>query len=125
MPYGLPNGLKVRLGLPSCSTVPSLGKPIRQYGWDAIGSCLRGLCRAPPTTGRRWLFFTWDWRAPEKNEHAVTKMILVFAAVGFALAVSDAAIGLNPRPQSIVIDHSGSLAVWSKGRLHAQPCFTL
>ena len=55
----------------------------------------------------------------------MTKMILVFAAVGFALAVSAAAIGLNPRPQSPVVDHSRSLAVWSKGRLHAQPCSTL
>jgi len=58
-------------------------------------------------------------------KHAMTKIILVFAAVGFALAVSAAAIGLNPRPQSPVVDHSRSLAVWSKGRLHAQPCSTL
>ena len=58
-------------------------------------------------------------------KHAMTKIILVFAAVGFALAVSAAGIGLNPRPQSIVVDHSGSLAVWSRGRLHAQPCTTL
>jgi hypothetical protein len=58
-------------------------------------------------------------------KRAMTKIILVFAAVGFALAVSAAAIGLNPRPQSIVVDHSGSLAVWSNGRLHAQPCSIL
>jgi hypothetical protein len=55
----------------------------------------------------------------------MSKIILVFAVVGFALAASAAAIGLNPRPQSIVVDHSGSLAVWSRGRLHAQPCSTL
>ena len=60
-----------------------------------------------------------------KNEHAMTKVILVFAAVGFALAFSAAAIGLNPRPQSLVVDHSRSLVVWSKGRLHAQPCSSL
>ena len=58
-------------------------------------------------------------------KHAMTKIILVFAAVGFALAVSAAAIGLNPRPQSIVVDHSGSLAVWTRGRQHAQPCSIL
>jgi hypothetical protein len=56
-------------------------------------------------------------------KHAMTKMFLVFAAVGFALAVSAAAIGLNPRPQSPVVEHS-RVAVWSKGRLHAQPCST-
>jgi hypothetical protein len=40
VPYGLPNTVKARLGPPSRSTVPSWEKPIRQYGYDAIGSPL-------------------------------------------------------------------------------------
>jgi hypothetical protein len=52
----------------------------------------------------------------------MTKASLVFAAVGFALAVTATAIGLNQRPQSPAVDHSRTLVIWSKGRPHAEAC---
>lgn len=55
----------------------------------------------------------------------MTKIILVFAAVGFTLAVSAAAIELNQRPQSPVVDHSRLPVAWFKGRSYGEPCSAL
>jgi hypothetical protein len=51
--------------------------------------------------------------------------IVVLAAAAFALAASAAAVGLNTRPPSPIVDHSRVLALWPKGPLHAQPCSVL
>ena len=69
--------------------------------------------------GRPLNILVWGPFGPERRrKHAVTK-IIAFAVLAFALALS-AAIGLNTRPQSPVVDHSR--VVWTRGPPLAQPC---